>query len=139
MSRLKVGVVGVGHLGKEHARVYAGLEDAELVGVVDSDADAARSVARKFKTEWSATPDFLLDRAQAVSVVVPTSMAICPTARMARTGTRIRVRRLTRRPMGSPPRQQLNFTLTSHEIKKNRTAVRTLTPGGATYKIGVRF
>ena len=72
VTRLKVGVIGVGHLGKEHARVYAGLEDAELVGVVDSDADAARAVARKFKTEWSATPDFLLDRAQAVSVVVPT-------------------------------------------------------------------
>lgn len=72
MSRLKVGVVGVGYLGKEHARVYAGLHDAELVGVVDSDPVAARAVARKFKTEWSETPDFLLDRAQAVSIVVPT-------------------------------------------------------------------
>lgn len=72
MSPLKVGVVGVGHLGKEHARVYAGLEDVELVGVVDSDPAAARAVARKFKTEWSETPDLLLDRAQAVSIVVPT-------------------------------------------------------------------
>ena len=46
MSALKVGVVGVGHLGKEHARVYAGLDDVELVGVVDSDPDAARAVGR---------------------------------------------------------------------------------------------
>jgi len=67
-----VGVIGVGHLGKEHARVYAGLEGVELVGVVDADADVAKAVGRKFRTEWSAAPEFLLDRAQAVSVVVPT-------------------------------------------------------------------
>ena len=72
MIPLKVGVVGVGHLGKEHARVYAGMNDAELVGVVDADAKAARSVGRKLKTEWSTDPEFLLSRAQAVSVVVPT-------------------------------------------------------------------
>ncbi len=31
MSRLRVGVVGVGHLGKEHARILATLPDVELV------------------------------------------------------------------------------------------------------------
>ena len=70
--RVKVGVVGVGHLGKEHARVYAGMKEADLVGVVDVDLKAARSVARKFKVDWSAELDLLLDRAQAVSIVVPT-------------------------------------------------------------------
>jgi len=35
MQRLKVAVVGVGHLGKEHARVYAELPGVELYGVVD--------------------------------------------------------------------------------------------------------
>ena len=35
MSRLRMAVVGVGHLGKEHARVLAGLPEVELVGVGD--------------------------------------------------------------------------------------------------------
>jgi predicted dehydrogenase len=69
---LKVGVIGVGHLGKEHARIYEDMRDAELVGVVDADPTVARSIAKKCRTEWSEDPAFLLDRAEAVSVVVPT-------------------------------------------------------------------
>jgi predicted dehydrogenase len=69
---LKVGVIGVGHLGKEHARIYEDMRDAELVGVVDSDAETARAIAKKCRTEWSEDPAFLLDKAEAVSVVVPT-------------------------------------------------------------------
>lgn len=72
MSILKVGVVGVGHLGKEHARVYRGLDNVELVGVVDADSAAAKAVGKKLKTEWSTDPDFLFDRVDAVSVAVPT-------------------------------------------------------------------
>lgn len=73
MTPLKVGVVGVGHLGKEHARIYAAIKDVELVGVVDIDQSTARSVARKSRTEWSTEPELLLTRADAVSVAVPTS------------------------------------------------------------------
>jgi len=69
---LKVGVVGVGHLGKEHARIYAAMDGAELVGVVDTDESAARAIARKRQAEWSTGIDLLLERAEAVSVVVPT-------------------------------------------------------------------
>ena len=35
MTRLRVGVVGVGHLGKEHARILAGMPEVELAGVAD--------------------------------------------------------------------------------------------------------
>ena len=72
MTPLRVGVVGVGHLGKEHARVYADMDGAELVGVVDTASSHARPVARKLRTRWSADLDLLLDQAEAVSVVVPT-------------------------------------------------------------------
>jgi len=72
MTPIKVGVVGVGHLGKEHARVYAAMKGVDLVAVVDVDAKQARSVARKVKTEWTEKIDPLLEQAQAVSVVVPT-------------------------------------------------------------------
>ena len=42
---LKVGVVGVGHLGRFHAEKYAKLPDVELVGVADADPDRAAAVA----------------------------------------------------------------------------------------------
>ena len=50
MSRLRVAVVGVGHLGKEHARILAGMPEVELVGVVDSSPQQAESIAGKCRT-----------------------------------------------------------------------------------------
>jgi predicted dehydrogenase len=72
MEPLRVGVVGVGSLGQHHARVYRELSCTELVGVVDADEAAAKRVGKKNRTEWSADLDLLLDKAQAVSVAVPT-------------------------------------------------------------------
>lgn len=72
MKKIRAGVIGVGHLGKEHARIYAGMEGVELAGVVDADEETARAIGRKFKTEHSTSPNFLLDKVDAVSVVVPT-------------------------------------------------------------------
>jgi predicted dehydrogenase len=72
MSRLKVGVVGVGHLGRHHARVLAVMPDVELVGVVDGRAEQARSVAEACKTTPYTDYRDLLDRVDAISVAVPT-------------------------------------------------------------------
>jgi len=69
---LRVGVVGVGHLGKEHARIYRSLDGVELVGVVDVDGARARAVAQKHRAEWSTSLDLLFGRVEAASVVVPT-------------------------------------------------------------------
>ncbi|HYH69602.1 MAG TPA: Gfo/Idh/MocA family oxidoreductase [Urbifossiella sp.] len=72
MTRVRMAVIGVGHLGQHHARILAGLPDVELVGVVDSSADQARAVAAKNDT--AAFTDFepLLGAVDAVSVVTPT-------------------------------------------------------------------
>jgi predicted dehydrogenase len=53
--RLRVAVVGVGDFGRNHARIYRQLEDAELVAVVDVDAERAARVAAEFST--SELPD----------------------------------------------------------------------------------
>ena len=42
---LRCGVIGVGRMGRHHARVYAQLPDTELVGVVDANSDRAGDVA----------------------------------------------------------------------------------------------
>lgn len=69
---IRVGVVGVGHFGRHHARVYSELKDAELVGVADPDGERARKVARENNTTVFADYRELLDKVDAVSVAVPT-------------------------------------------------------------------
>ena len=71
--RLRVGVVGVGHLGKEHARVAASLPDAELVGVYDVRMDVAGRVAKELGTRALDSLEQLLSIAEAVSIAVPTT------------------------------------------------------------------
>ena len=75
MSRtepIRAGVVGVGSMGQNHARVYAELPGVELVGVADVDAERASEVAASHDTAALAKGK-LLDRAEAVSIAVPTA------------------------------------------------------------------
>jgi predicted dehydrogenase len=69
---LRVGVVGVGSMGRNHARVYDELAGAELVGVTDADAARASEVADAHATR-AYDVQTLLDVVDAVSVVVPTA------------------------------------------------------------------
>ena len=71
---MKVGVIGVGYLGKYHAQKYANMEDVELVGVADIDTEAAENVARENGCKAFAQYQDLLKEVDAVSVVVPTSL-----------------------------------------------------------------
>jgi len=70
---LPVGVVGVGSLGCHHARLYASLSGARLVGVFDTRAERAAEIAAQFRTTAYRSLDALLADVEAVSVVVPTS------------------------------------------------------------------
>jgi predicted dehydrogenase len=73
MTLLRTGVIGVGHLGQHHARLYASLPGARLVGVVDRSADRAASVAERHGAKVFASPAELLPHVDVVSVAVPTS------------------------------------------------------------------
>lgn len=70
---LRVGVVGVGYLGRFHALIYAGLAGVELVGVADVDAARAATVAAEAGCAAFSDANALLGRVDALSVVVPTS------------------------------------------------------------------
>jgi|SRR5579864_8017095 len=72
MQPVKIGVVGVGHLGKEHARILSSLRGAALVGVVDVDAAQAEAVAQRCGTQVYSSPAKLAANVEAVCVVVPT-------------------------------------------------------------------
>lgn len=71
-DRVRVAVVGVGDFGRQHARVYAGLEQAELVGVYDTNRARAQAVAEEFGVAVLDSLEELIAKAQAVSVAVPT-------------------------------------------------------------------
>jgi predicted dehydrogenase len=70
---VRVAVIGVGSLGQHHARIYAGLEEADLVAVVDADPDRAASVGSRHGVPALSSFTDLPSDLEAVSVAVPTS------------------------------------------------------------------
>src|SRR5579883_1099075 len=73
MARLRLAVIGVGHLGKEHARILAGMPDVELVGVADPNAPQAEAVALRCGTRAYADHRQLFDAVDAAVVAAPTA------------------------------------------------------------------
>ena len=71
-QKVKVGVAGVGHMGKEHARIYAELAEGELVGVHDSNPETARKIAAKCRTRAFASLAEMVEAVDAASIVTPT-------------------------------------------------------------------
>ncbi len=74
MSKLRVGVIGVGYLGKFHAEKYARMPDVDLIGVVDTDGEQADRVAQAVASQAYTDYRDLLGQVDAVSIVVPTPL-----------------------------------------------------------------
>ncbi len=71
-SPVPVAVIGTGHMGRHHVRIYHELPEAELIGIVDADPARAAALARDFKTQSFTSIEPLIGRVRAVSVAVPT-------------------------------------------------------------------
>ncbi len=71
-KQVKVGVVGVGHLGQHHVKHFASLPGANLVGVCDLDNPRATEIAKQHKTNFYNNFDDLLSLCDAISIVTPT-------------------------------------------------------------------
>jgi len=69
---VKVGVVGVGAIGRNHARIYSELESAELVAIYDANEEHAKALAAEFGTEAVGSLEELISRVDAASVSTPT-------------------------------------------------------------------
>ena len=74
MTRVKVAVIGCGHLGTIHARLLAGRADAELVAVVDPVPESRQRVAAAHGCAALADPQELVGLADAVVVAAPTCL-----------------------------------------------------------------
>lgn len=73
MAKLRAGVIGVGHLGQHHVRLYASSPDSMLVGVVDYDPTRASAVAAKYGGRFFGNLQDLLKEVDIVTIAVPTS------------------------------------------------------------------
>src|SRR5215210_680654 len=73
MTPFRTGVIGVGHLGQHHARLYASLPGAQLVGVTDQSLERAQTIAAQNKVRAFGTINELLPHVDVVSVATPTS------------------------------------------------------------------
>jgi predicted dehydrogenase len=69
---LRVGVVGVGYLGRHHARIYASLSEARLAGVADRNLERSREIAALYGVPAFEDHRALLGKVDAVSVATPT-------------------------------------------------------------------
>jgi predicted dehydrogenase len=72
VEKLYTAVVGSGHLGSKHAKVYSRLKNVDLVGVCDTNGERGKRVARKHRTTYYRDYRDLFDKVQAVSIAVPT-------------------------------------------------------------------
>src|SRR5262245_49540006 len=73
-DELKVAVIGVGHLGKAHARILGSLEGVHLVAVVEPDEARGRAAAETHRCAWLPHHRDLPDEVTAASIVAPTKM-----------------------------------------------------------------
>ncbi|MDA1016922.1 MAG: Gfo/Idh/MocA family oxidoreductase [Planctomycetota bacterium] len=74
MNSLRVGVIGVGALGRHHARILAGLDGVDLVAVAETNPELGRAAAEQHHTRWVSDYRELFDEVDAVSIVVPTTL-----------------------------------------------------------------
>ena len=73
MKKLRIGVVGVGHIGSNHARIYSELPNAELVAILDIDPARADEIGGKYKAKAVASLNEFAGMIDAASVATPTS------------------------------------------------------------------
>jgi len=74
MKLIRTGVIGTGYLGKFHADKYSELIESELVGIVDTDYEAAQTISNRLNVPAFKSYEELFDRVDAVSIVVPTEL-----------------------------------------------------------------
>ncbi len=86
MKRLRMAVVGVGHLGKEHARILATLPDVELTAIADVNFEQAQTVARRLGTQAFSDYWPLLNLVDAASIAVSTAQHVAVAREFLRRG-----------------------------------------------------
>ena len=94
-KNLKTGVIGVGSMGQNHARISSEISD--LVAVIDPTESQGQEVARRCSTKWLKNHEELKNQVDAVSIAVPTKFHFDIAMDLAEAGVNI----LVEKPMAS--------------------------------------
>ena len=116
---LRVGVIGVGYLGRLHAQKMASFPDVAFVGVHDADRERGKAVAEEFGTSFRERSRELLREIDAVSIAVPTTAHY----RVAREAMRAGVHVLLEKPIAAT-------------LREGRALVREAAARGLVFQIG---
>src|SRR6185503_15073112 len=73
MKKLRVGVIGVGHIGSNHARLYAEIPSVEFTAVCDVEPFRSRTIASKSGAVSAKSLDEFIEMVDAASVATPTN------------------------------------------------------------------
>jgi predicted dehydrogenase len=73
LNKIKVGVIGVGHLGRLHVQNYKLISDVEIVGIYDVDFKRVQEVANEFQVKAFDNLEPLLEQIEVASIVVSTT------------------------------------------------------------------
>ncbi|MBP5212425.1 MAG: Gfo/Idh/MocA family oxidoreductase, partial [Pyramidobacter sp.] len=133
MEPIRVGVIGVGHLGRIHARIYKELMGVKLVGVVDSSQASADEIGRMYNVpSYTDIERFLQEqRPEAISVVVPTVYHFDVASKLAARGIHL----LVEKPVTSAVEQasalldiarEHNIVLQVGHVERFNSAIRYL-------------
>ena len=74
MSKVKIAVIGIGYLGEFHAQKYKANEDADLIGIVDTNKQRSEEISNKIGVKSYNDYKSIIDQVDAVSIVVPTNL-----------------------------------------------------------------
>jgi predicted dehydrogenase len=73
MNKLRVGVVGVGHIGSNHARLYAEIPTAQFAAIYDVDLAKAHAISKKYRVPAVKSLEQFADSIDAASIATPTN------------------------------------------------------------------
>ena len=73
MKKIRVGVVGVGHIGSNHARLYAEIPSADFTAIYDVDLARANATAKKYGAAATKSLEEFVELVDAASVATPTN------------------------------------------------------------------
>ena len=74
MTRVRIGILGAGAMGTAHAAAYAGINDANVIGVFSRNPAHARAAAAICKAEPFTDPDVLMASVDAIDVCLPSTI-----------------------------------------------------------------
>ncbi len=72
MQKIKIGIIGVGHLGSIHAKIWKGNPNIELIGIYDTDIDKAKKLANELAIISYDSDAELLNQVDAITIASPT-------------------------------------------------------------------